>query len=269
MAELLAVKRLTASDLTFFERLFRTVNAGNQKGINLNADVLTGVLYPDLAAVAAAQPDGEISFPLTILGPDAAGSYRVRRKIVKGGTYKNWRLNGEFIYDPDGGPGRFDTMRPGDLAVFGFDGRPGPDAVTLVLLSAHASEDAALHANLAPLVAGKSMAPVLAERLRAALRSTGAAPEHPLSVLARDPEDELALEDAALGGTKGVRSLRRRRRARPISPSELQRAKKAAAQTGADGEALVDAYLQAIGNPGGDAEHTEVVPPVWTVWRLG
>jgi hypothetical protein len=255
MAELLALKRLTASDLTFFERLFRTMNAGNQKGINLNADVLIDVLYPDLAAVAAAQPDGEISFPLTIRGPASAGPYRVRRKIVKGGAYKNWRLNGEFVYDPIEEPGRFDIMRPGDLAVFGFEGRPGPEAVTLVLLARDSDEDKSLHADLAPIVAGRSMAAISADRLQAALQTVQAPEGHQLSALARDPEAEVALEDTALGGAKGPQVLRRRRSGRPVSPGELRRAKLMAEQIGADGEALVDYYLAKQENPGGTFEH--------------
>ena len=39
MLKKLAVKRLTASDLTFFVWHFRNQPAGNQKAINLNADV--------------------------------------------------------------------------------------------------------------------------------------------------------------------------------------------------------------------------------------
>jgi len=39
MTTRLALKRLTDSDLTIFETLFRKLAAGNQKAINLNADV--------------------------------------------------------------------------------------------------------------------------------------------------------------------------------------------------------------------------------------
>src|SRR3974390_3089058 len=275
MADLLALKKLTASDLTFFERLFRTINAGNQKAINLNADVLVRRLYPNLAAIAAGRPDGEISFPLTIQGPALAAPYRLQRKIVKGGSYKNWRLNGEFVYDPVDQPGRFNDLRPGDIAVFGFNGQPAPEAVTLVLLSQGAREDAAIHRNLAPLVAGRSMSVVTAERLRDALGATGAPTEHPLAVLALDPELDQALEDVALGGAKGERSLRRRRAARPVSPGELKRAKLAADLTGADGEALVDDYLGRQKNPGGDwgydwvSSINAISPYDFRVWSSG
>ena len=46
MINKLALKRLTASDLTLFEWHFNYRNAGNQKAINLNADVFKDQLYP-------------------------------------------------------------------------------------------------------------------------------------------------------------------------------------------------------------------------------
>ena len=46
MADRIAIKRLTASDCTLFEAVFRSIDAGNQKSINLNADVLIDRLYP-------------------------------------------------------------------------------------------------------------------------------------------------------------------------------------------------------------------------------
>ena len=47
----LALKKLTASDLTLFEWHFRNRNAGNQKAINLNADVFVQQLFPALPEV--------------------------------------------------------------------------------------------------------------------------------------------------------------------------------------------------------------------------
>lgn len=40
MSTKIAVKKLTASDLTFFEWHFKNRNAGNQKAINLNRNVM-------------------------------------------------------------------------------------------------------------------------------------------------------------------------------------------------------------------------------------
>lgn len=245
MTDLLAIKRLTASDLTFFESLFRTIGAGNQKSINLNADVLTGQLYPSLAAIAeAADPANEIGLALTIHGPAAAPPYPLRRKIVKGTAYKNWRLNGEFVYDPPDQSGRFDMLRPGDLAVFAFRGSPAPTAVTMVLLAAASATDAAMQRALLSLVPGvRSMARVTPEQIEATLRDAGADANHPLGSIAASPEDDAALEDVAQGGAKGAGRLGSTRKARPVTPAELARAKQAMERIGHDGEAFVDLHL--------------------------
>ena len=49
MVDRIVLKRLTASDLTFFKSLFRTLSAGNQKAINLNADVFVEQLLSGAA----------------------------------------------------------------------------------------------------------------------------------------------------------------------------------------------------------------------------
>lgn len=49
-----AVKKLSRSDLTFFEPQFRVQNAGNQKSINLNRDVFVDQLFPALGIVEIA-----------------------------------------------------------------------------------------------------------------------------------------------------------------------------------------------------------------------
>jgi hypothetical protein len=63
-----AVKKLTRLDLTFFEHQFRRQNAGNQKSINLNADVFVDLIFPYARTIAAGQPH---PFPvkLQIYGP--------------------------------------------------------------------------------------------------------------------------------------------------------------------------------------------------------
>jgi hypothetical protein len=218
---------------------------------------LTAVFYPNLADYAEIQPEGEISFPLSIYGPDAAGLYRLRRKIVKGDAYKNWRLNGELVHDPEGEPNRFDELRPGDLAVFGFQGRIAPETVTMILLAQASVEDAGLVANLASLVPGRrSMASVKPIRLAEALVAVGSSEDHPLHLLARDSEMEAALEDAAMGGAGGPIVLgRRRRRGRPVTSEELARAKELAERTGREGEALVDHYLDGLVNSRGTWEY--------------
>src|SRR5690242_10628738 len=121
MPDRIALKRLTASDLTFFEPLFRKLKVGNQKSINLNADVFVERLYPSLPAQLATIGD-VINVTLTLLGPGGAAPCVLSRAITKREAYKNWRLNGEFVYDPQDQPGRFDQMAAGDLAIFDFSG---------------------------------------------------------------------------------------------------------------------------------------------------
>lgn len=82
MPDRIALKRLTASDLTFFESLFRTLDVGNQKSINLNADVFVERFYPTLPDQISTSGD-VINVSLTVLGPDGAGPYLLSRAITK------------------------------------------------------------------------------------------------------------------------------------------------------------------------------------------
>ncbi len=242
MPDRIALKRLTASDLTFFESLFRTLDVGNQKSINLNADVFVERFYPTLPDQISTSGD-VINVSLTVLGPDGAGPYLLSRAITKREAYKNWRLNGEFIYDPQDQPGRFDQMAAGDLAVFEFIGDPLPQKVTLLLISANSPADASLRANLNTLVPGgrRTMVDVSRDQLAAATASVPAT--HPIWALAKDPEFESALEDVALGGTQSIEKLTSRT-PRPISAATLAAAKAAAERNGRDGEALAWFHLR-------------------------
>ena len=147
MSEKLALKRLTASDLTFFEWHFKNRNAGNQKAINLNADVFAGRLYPAVEAVAR-QSQNKLGVDLWIGGPGAASPHNYQRKIIKGAAYKNWRLDGEVVYNPETDPERFNGLRPGDLALLGFDGDLVPNTMHLVLVAKSAPEDSELFTRL-------------------------------------------------------------------------------------------------------------------------
>jgi Domain of unknown function (DUF3883) len=251
LPDFIAVKSLAASDLTFIEHFFRTLNVGGQKSINLNADVLTGEFYPNLESFLYPLRQ-EIRLGLDIYGPAAAGRYPGTRKIIKGGTYKNWRLNGETIHDPDSEPGRFDVMQPGDIAVIGFDGEPAPTAIRMVLLARGAVEDTVLHGAIVPLIPGgrKTMISLSQAQLSAALARPGVPNEHPLALLALDPLAQQALEDAAQGGFAGAQTLRQRRRGRPVTKAELERAKRLADATGIAGEELVNDYLDGLINDG-------------------
>ena len=237
MQRRIALKRLTASDLTLFEWQFRNRNAGNQKSINLNADVFIDQLFPSLPE-AAAETGGRIPLDLSIYGPGYAGLHNLQRKILKGGAYKNWRLDGEFISNPQDEPERYDVLQPGDLALFEFRGRIIPNAAKLILVARDVPSDQPLYALLASYLGNRKMIAVAVGELQA-IGGQFNDDAHPFRELTIDA----ALEDAALGGVKGIRVLRRRPATRALSREELQRARRIAEEIGRVGEELVCQYL--------------------------
>jgi hypothetical protein len=83
MQRRIAVKRLTASDLTLFEWQFRNRNAGNQKSINLNSDVFIKDLFPSLPD-AASETNGRVPLDLYIYGPGHSGVHILPCSIFRG-----------------------------------------------------------------------------------------------------------------------------------------------------------------------------------------
>jgi Domain of unknown function (DUF3883) len=235
----LALKKLTASDLTLFEWHFRNRNVGNQKAINLNADVFVDQLFPGLPE-AAAVFDGRLPVDLFLYGPGAAAELNLQRKIIKGGTYKNWRLDGETIHNPGDTPDRFNSLTEGDVAVMEFNEGQFPSRLRLVLLAHAASPDVPFLAHLDRRLQGRSMVSMGRSDLSSDVSAAGVAPEHPIHELLM----EAALEDAAQGGATGARELRTRRSGRKIFRSELLNAKRRAEENGQLGEEFVNHMLQ-------------------------
>ncbi len=238
MSRKIAVKRLTASDLTIFERIFKTrTGGGKQKSINLNADVFIDVLFPTLPD-ADEVADGRLTLELFIYGPANGAELNITRKIIKTGSYKNWRLDGEFIReDPD----RFDKLHPNDFVVMEFLGSIFPTQAKLLFVAASESSDASLHAALTGVlpVGGESMIALSAERLTAAIASAAVPPDHVANEFALDA----ALEDAVQGGQEGIRRLLSRRSGRAISVSDLRRARAQNDKDGELGEEFVNEHL--------------------------
>ncbi|WP_445502541.1 hypothetical protein [Microvirga sp. G4-2] len=245
MAERIAIKKLTASDCTLFEAVFRKIGAGNQKSINLNADVLTGQLYPNLSTAAAAS-NNEIALAISLYGPSGKPAHKLSRKIIKNATYKNWRLNGEFIYGPPSDPTRYDDIVPGDFAIMVFKGDVTPTGMDLIIVAQGSPEDAALHTALAALFGNKSMIAVSSGDIAAAAATANAPDGHPIYVAAADPEMDAALEDAAQGGEAGTTKLLKNKKGKKVSPAEFAKSKAKTELTGQDGEGLVNAYLASL-----------------------
>ncbi len=234
----LALKRLAASDLTLFEWHFRHRNAGNQKAINLNRNVFIDELYPALPE-AAAEQEGRLPLNLTILGPNGAGAVNLQRKIIKFGSYKNWRLNGEFIYNPQNEPDRFNELRADDLALFEFSGRVAPTSARMVLLGAKYSSDVDLHKALVGRLGGAKMISLTQDELTRLIDEANAPLQHPIRLLAIDE----IVEDAAQGGAAGLERLWTGVARQKLSSEALEKARRNAEDIGRLGEELVNAHL--------------------------
>lgn len=194
-----AVKKLTRSDLTFFEYQFRRQNAGNQKSINLNADVFVDLIFPYARTIAAGQPH-QFPVKLQIYGPGLRRTpdHKTRKVIAAGGRQKNWRLNGEFVPDPADDPTRYRALEAGDLAVFGFEEsrlQPVPEAIALVLLSQAEPADGSVLQDLLNFLGDRKMALLPPDALAAA--TAASPPDHPIREIL-DIELDTALEEAAL-----------------------------------------------------------------------
>ncbi|MBW4095967.1 MAG: hypothetical protein HIU81_11665 [Acidobacteria bacterium] len=242
MAGKIAIKRLSVSDCRLFGDIFQRSGGSGQKGINLNGDVMTGQLYPNLSATAALN-DNRIPLPISIFGPASKGANELTRKIVKSPSSKNWRLNGEIIPGPATDPTRYNDIRPGDLAVMAFNGETSPIEMNLIIISQASTADTHLHTALTALFGNKSMVAVKPAKI-AELAIGAYVPEtHPIYIAAADPEMDAAIEDAAQGGIEGVRKLLANKGGKKLSGSDFAKAKAEAEQTGQDGEGLVKGYL--------------------------
>lgn len=253
MIHKLALKRLTASDLTFFECHFRTLGAGNQKAINLNANIFKDKLYPVIDTVAH-QSNGRIGVDLWIGGPAGAEPINLQRKIIKGQTYKNWRLDGELVYDPRDEPRRFGILAPQDLVVFGFEGALAPHTVMLICLARAVDNDGPLVDQLEKLLYGKSMVSLDTQQLRAACEYAVTPPTHPIWKLVTNQD----IVDASTGIWPAVARILVR--ARPsstpeVTHEELEKGRAIAAEIGKLGERLVDQYLRDLRDSGRIADY--------------
>jgi hypothetical protein len=240
-----AVKKLTRSDLTFFEHQFRRQNAGNQKGINLSAKVFVDQIFPYVRTVATGEPR---YFPikLQIYGPGLrkVPDLKTRSITAKSRWQKNWRLNGEFIPDPVDDPTRYHGLEAGDLVVFAFeDSRTTgvPEAITLVLLSNAEPNDKRVIADLQLFLGVSEM--LLLSVAELATVSSASAPEHPIREIL-DIEQDTALDEAAQGSTEAIRKLLAKPSPRRMTPAALRAARTRMEANDRRGELLVNFMLQ-------------------------
>lgn len=235
------MKKLTASDLTFFKWHFENNNAGNQKAINLSRNVFIDVLYPSLPDVIAERSDGKIPITLYTYGPGLAEVYPLQRKIIKTHAYKNYRLNGEFIFDPEEAPDRFNSLKPSDVAVMGFEGNVYPTALHIAYLAANLDTDKSLCEAILGYIGNQrgGMKEITLDALIDLVQKTNPVDSHPIRRFILDTDLIQAVQgdaEAKLRAFKGS--------GRTMSKQELISAKQRADETGNAGEELVASYLE-------------------------
>ncbi|MFG6136729.1 protein NO VEIN domain-containing protein [Halomonas sp. B23F22_10] len=243
MSRKIALKRLTKSDLTIFDYHFRLGGAGHQKSINLNRNILEGKFYQNLTEVAVERDWEPFILNLTILGPGVSNAHTLPQKIIKGGSAKNWRLNGKMIQSPDDEE-RYAPLSEGDFAIMEFIGAAWPTSMRMTLVTSDLEEDTALHSELSrnfPLNIRKSMTVLGVDDLEKTINSVSdrLSNAHPI----RDFLEAFDLEDAAQGGPIGTNRLNKRRKGRGVSQEELRKAKKAAEIIGRQGEEILDTHF--------------------------
>jgi hypothetical protein len=170
-----AIKKLSRSDLTFFEWHSKKYPDVRQKSINLNADVFIDELYPDLPKTVGL--DRKVRIDLFIYGPQNAPELNLQRKIVRSEGSKNWRLNGEFVLNPEDSPARFNILEPDDIGIFEFTGVPLPSTIRMILLARQDPTDVALYQELSNLFQGRDCSAVeKLDRIKPGLREYNVLP---------------------------------------------------------------------------------------------
>ena len=249
MPERIAIKVMSGSDLSFFEELFKQRKTeSNQKAINLNADVFANVLYPDFAEKSLGT-NVEVPVWVTVHGPRPGKPYRFPRSITKGEKYKNWRLNGAAVPDPDDEPHKFNDLDTDDVAVMEFHGDAEPGAVTMIVISAKL--DAKLRDVLAAETPGgkQTMAAVSRKKLSEIVEGIGVGTDHPIRALLLDQEFEALLEEAQTGTEVSVRKLRARA-SRKVTKADIDAALERIKRIGSAGEALAHVLLTKMKSDG-------------------
>lgn len=239
MSGKLAVKKLTASDLTVFEWHFRNLNAGNQKSINLNRNVFIDQLFPALPEISEVM-GGRVPLDLHIFGPGLQDDYNLQRKIIKHGTYKNWRLNGEYIFNPEDTPERFNSLVSGDYVLLEFSGELHPTSARAFFVASSLKEDTGLHSQIENFIEGKSMVSLGHDDLKKIIDAAEPSEEHPVYELLL----EASLEDAAYNGLEGTRKLNHRRSGTRMSMETLLKARNNAERIGREGEEIINALFE-------------------------
>jgi len=239
MSGKIAVKRLTASDLTLFAYQFRNFPAGKQKAININANILIDELYPALKSNTASIPQ-RFPIDLYLYGPSYGNELNLQRKILK--QEKNWRLDGELVYNPEEEPDRFNLLAPGDFAIFEFNEGVYPDTIKINLLANAAIGDKGLHFEFDSLLATEKMIIISSKKLEQIISQANPDQKHPIYNFIGDAD----IEDIALGGSQARERILSKPSRRKMSAEEFLRTKANIDRVGLLGEQFVNDYLSKL-----------------------
>ena len=237
MTRKLAIKKLKASDLSFFQSYLTRHPQAKQKAFNLDQKIFEEHFFPALSAELDVMPEKRAPVALTFFGPAGAPPHQLMRKVLK--QQKNWRLNGEVVHDPEDGRDRYGALEPEDLAVMEFTGAGYPNGIKIVLLSASAPEDAATFSALTAAFPGDSMSVITEETLEVALANVATPARHPI----RDWLDKALLEEIGFGSAEAEQHVYQKRSSRGLSPAELKAATTRAEAVGHQGEEILDYYF--------------------------
>ena len=191
--------------------------------------------------MVAERSDGKIPLTLYTYGPGLAEVYPLQRKIIKSETYKNWRLNGEFIFTPEETPERFNVLKANDVAVMGFEGSVYPVALHIAYLADTLDTDKALRDAADTIIGHRrgSMKEITLEELSMLVQRINPAENHPIRRFLVDPD---AIE--AVQGDAQARLRVFHRAGRTMSQEELKAARQKADEIGKAGEELIAAYFE-------------------------
>jgi Domain of unknown function (DUF3883) len=204
----------------------------------MDAAVFVRQLYPSLPEAALTLPGRRVPPDISIYGPGTAPMHNLQRKILK--QEKNWRLNGEYIDNPDDAPNRYNELREGDFAVFEFTGFPFPTAAKMVLVSKSNASDTELHRDLEKRFGQTSMVALTPQLLEEIIDFASPPKDHPIHEWAGAD----VIEEAAFGNALSIEKLLKRRQGRGLTPEELLVARASGERTGQLGEELIDVYFK-------------------------
>jgi len=241
----IVIKRLTSSDLTFFEEQFRQTSGAKQKGLNLSKSILVKQLFPVLAQPAAMVK--EYTVRLYLYGPGLNEEHRISRSIILEANI--WRLNGEYVKGPDENPTRYNILSTNDIAIMEFNEGTEPGLLRIVFVASNEPQDAALYQALNKLVGVSridSMKLLPLSDLENAVLQPTVSRQHPMYELLLDAD----IEDIAVGGSQAREGIISRPTRRKISYTDLQKMKENASRVGLLGEQFVNDYFEKLEESG-------------------